>query len=103
MTKDALDTDMVASIHLMLGEIKGTQEQILKSIDNHAGDDKTAFEAISDRFEAQDKKIADLISERDRAKGAGAAIMILLGSAATFIGGAVMAVLEGWIKFRFQA
>jgi len=48
----------------------------------------------------QDKKLDDLQGMANRAKGAGWAIIGLISAMATFIGGAVLAVVEGWLKVK---
>lgn len=104
------DGNPMLEVQRTLGRIEGLQKQLLDTFSDHAEADRKAFDklkerlddcedAIERRLKDQDDKIAALKSDADRAKGAGAVIMILLGSAATFIGGALMAFLKGHIKF----
>lgn len=103
-----------------LGRIEGTQEQILGELRSlradfgeHKNDDQRNFSATrrlvydelgkqnaarEAHLAEQDKKLDALKQDSDRAKGAGWVILGLLGSLATFVGGAVLAVVEGWIK-----
>lgn len=110
-----------------LGRIEGTQEQILAKLDklasdfgDHKNEDQRNFSSvralvydqrreINAKLEEQDSRreqhlteqdttLKSLKQDSDRAKGAGWAIIGILGAFATFIGGAVLAVVEGWIK-----
>lgn len=112
-----------------LGRIEGTQTQILAELKNlrenfgdHKNEDQKNFssvrrlvadqqEAIRKAFDAQavarnqhlneqDVKLDALKQDSDRAKGAGYVIIAIIGALATFVGGAVIAVLSGWIKFH---
>lgn len=105
-----------------LGRIEGTQTQILDKLDklsealgDHKNEDQRNFSsirALMDRkmeeqtttreahLGAQDVKLDALKQDADRAKGAGWVILALLGSLATFVGGAVLAVLGGWVHVK---
>lgn len=96
------DGGLMLEVQRSLGRIEGLQGQLLGEFKSHRDEDKETFKAIVDRLNAQDAKIDDLQSERDRAKGAGKVILALLGSFSAFVGGAVIAVLEGWIKVKFH-
>lgn len=108
-----IDGSGMLEVQRSLGRIEGMQEQILNEFVAHKRDDKSAFEIINKAFETrdaaiaklredQDKKIDALEAERDTARGAGKVILALLAAAATFVGGAVMAVLSGWISVKFK-
>lgn len=80
------------SVQRALGRIEGGQQQLLDEVralrtefNSHVDSDQQAFS----RLEA----------DRNRAKGAGWVILTVIASMASVIGGAVMAVFEGWIKF----
>lgn len=116
-----------ADVQRSLGRLEGVSDQILAELrslrvefGDHKNEDQKNFSAvralvydqrrdISGKLEAQDAtrerhlseqdlKLDKLKQDSDRAKGAGWAILGLLGSLATFVGGAVLAVVEGWIK-----
>lgn len=113
---------MSDDVQRALGRIEGTQGEILKKLDSMQGDlgqhkneDQKNFSSIRALFfakldeqnttreahlGAQDKKLDALKTDSDRAKGAGWVILGLLGALATFVGGAVIAALSGWIKFH---
>jgi len=124
----------------VLGDIQGTQRQILTEIERfredfreHKIDDQEHFSALNDKLQVQassvrtalveqartvqealtaraekeddragkqDEKLAAIKEDADRAKGAGWVILGLLGALATFVGGAVIAALSGWLQFR---
>lgn len=110
------------NVQRALGRIEGAQAQILAKLDsmtedlgNHKNDDQKNFSSIRALFftkldeqnvtreahlGAQDKKLDALKQDSDRAKGAGWVILGLMGALATFVGGAVIAALSGWIKFH---
>lgn len=103
-----------------LGRIEGTQDQILAELKqlrsdfgDHKNDDQRNFSSLRSlvydknreqnearelHLSEQDKAIGQLKQDSDRARGAGWAIISILGAFATFIGGAVLAVVQGWIK-----
>lgn len=115
-------SEEMQEIQRSLGRIEGTQKQILAELENvrrdlndHKGDDRNNFQAISsrigtvakdaeDHLKAQDEQftlqITELKSNQDKAQGAGWAIIGLMGGVATFIGIAVTAVIEGHIKWH---
>ncbi len=103
-----------------MGRIEGTQAQIIAKLDamiinhiNHENDDRKNFSSVrtlletkmaeqnnmrESHLELQDKKLALLQQAQDRARGAGWVIIGLLGAVATFLGGAVIAAIDGHIK-----
>lgn len=105
-----------------LGRIEGTQAQILLELrqlrndfGEHKNEDQKNFSSVRNlvygelkkqdiereaHLAEQDKKLDALKEDSDRAKGAGWAILGLLGGLATFVGGAVLSVVEGWIKIH---
>lgn len=107
-----------------LGRIEGTQEQILAELrslrgefSEHKNEDQKNFSSVRAMFftkleeqdktrEAhlgkQDQKLDALKEDSDRAKGAGWVILGLFGTLASFVGGAVIAVLGGWIHVKFH-
>lgn len=112
------------NVQRALGRIEGTQAQILAKLDRmvedlgaHKNEDQKNFSSVRALFftkldeqnvtreahlGAQDKKLDMLKQDADRAKGAGWAILGLLGGVATFIGGAVISVLSGWVHIKFH-
>lgn len=107
-----------------LGRIEGTQEQILAELKTmredfgaHKNEDqrnfsslrKLFFEKLEEQDEtrekhlaAQDAVLAELKTDSDRAKGAGWVILGLLGGLASLVGSAVLAVVKGWVAFKFH-
>lgn len=112
-----------------LGRIEGTQVQILDALRNltaefvdHKGEDARNFQAVrklsfehrdelkkeiedsakerETHLRGQDTKLAAMKQDSDRAKGAGWVILGLLGSVATFLGGALLSVFNGWVKIH---
>ncbi len=113
---------MADEVQRSLGRIEGTQTQILQEIaalktsfGDHRQDDQKNFSEVRNlvytkfaeqedlrerHLGEQDKSIAAIKGDSDRAKGAGKVILALLGALATFVGGAVLAALNGHINFR---
>jgi hypothetical protein len=111
---------MADTVERSLGRIEGTQAQILAELKqlrtdfgDHKNDDQRNFSSVRALFfdelkkqdakrethlAEQDSKLDALKADSDRAKGAGWAIISLLSGLAAFVGGAVLAVFEGWIK-----
>jgi hypothetical protein len=111
---------MPDDVQRALGRIEGTQSQILAELKSlrsdfceHKNDDQRNFSGVRKLFfekleeqnktrenhlGEQDRKLDALKQDSDRAKGAGWVILGLLGGLATFVGGAVLAVISGWIK-----
>jgi len=112
-----------------LGRIEGTLTQLLSEVKGfhgalggHVADDHATAEAfrglisdlrreIANQFLEQDRarnqhlneqdvKLDALKADSDRAKGAGWVILGVLGALATFVGGAVIAVLTGLLKLH---
>lgn len=112
------------NVQRALGRIEGTQAQILDmlnklsdSFGEHKQEDQRNFSSVRALFFTkleeqdktrethlgeQDKKLDALKQDADRAKGAGWVILGLLGALATFVGGAVISVLSGWVSLRFH-
>lgn len=112
------------NVQRALGRIEGQQAQILEKLDRladdfgqHKQDDQRNFSSVRTLFFTkldeqntvrekhlgeQDEKLDGLKQDADRAKGAGWAILGLLGGLATFVGGAVLAVLSGFINVKFH-
>lgn len=108
------------TVQRALGRIEGSTAEILKRLDRlandfgeHKNDDQRAFSSVRKLVkdgladqdslrEAQlakhDTKLDLLKQDQDRAKGAGWVILGLLASLATFLGGAVLAVWNGWLR-----
>lgn len=101
------------NVYRALGRIEGAQnafldkmDGIVESLSSHtAADDRHFTElhaVILAKNKDQDGKIEALENDANRAKGAGIVILAMLGSLATFVGGAVMAVFGGWVKIKFS-
>ncbi len=120
---------MTDEVQRSLGRIEGAQAQILAEMQklrsdfgDHKNDDQVSFSAVralvftqrdelrkqfeeNDRsrnqhLNEQDIKLDAIKQDSDRAKGAGWVILSLLAALATFVGGAVIAVLSGWVKIH---
>jgi hypothetical protein len=105
-----------------LGHIEGVVDQVLTEVKSlrvdliaHAADDRANFTDVRAKMAAgfteadrarnqhlneQDVKLDGLKQDSDRAKGAGYVILGLLGALATFAGGAVLAILNGWLSLH---
>jgi hypothetical protein len=105
-----------------LGRIEGRLDQILaeqrsmrEDLGDHKNEDQKNFSSVRALFfeklehhnavreahlKDQDEKLETIMMDSARAKGAGWVILGLLGSLATLLGGAVIAVLDGRIKFH---
>lgn len=112
------------NVQRALGRIEGTQAQILDKLDKLSGDfgehkqeDQRNFSSVRVMIDRkleeqnefrerhlgeQDEKLDHLRQDSDRAKGAGWVILGLLGALSTFVGGAVLAVLSGWVNVKFH-
>jgi len=112
------------NVQRSLGRIEGTQTQILdalqkltESFSEHKNEDQRNFSSVRNlvyselkkndesrekHLSEQDEKLDSLKQDADRAKGAGWVILGLIGALATFAGGAVLAVLTGWISIKFH-
>lgn len=107
------ENDREGDVQRTLGRIEGTQGQILAELKSlrqdfgdHKNEDQVNFSdmraSLYKEVGAQQKQIGQLKQDADRAKGAGWAILALLGGLASFVGGAVLAVLQGWITVKFH-
>lgn len=112
------------NVQRALGRIEGTQTQILQALKDltesfgeHKNEDQRNFSSVRNlvytemkkndetrekHLSEQDEKLDGLKQDADRAKGAGWVILGLLGALATFVGGAVIAVLSGWMSLKFR-
>jgi hypothetical protein len=77
-----------------IGGIEATQTQILDELRNIRTD-------LAAHVKSDAKTFEEMKADANKAKGAGWAILGLLGSVATFLGGAVIAALGGWIKIHW--
>lgn len=104
--------DPMLEVQRSLGRIEGLQKQFLVVLEGHKEDDKDAFaglaatkkdddKALDERFASVEQKIAAIEGEQNRAKGAGWVILAVLSSMATFVGAAVISVIEGKVHIRF--
>lgn len=101
------------NVYRALGRIEGAQTQILDniavmvdSLGAHTRADDLHFSELRDAVIAknklQDDRIEQLEKDANKAKGAGVVILAVLGSIATFIGGAVLAVFSGFVEIKFS-
>lgn len=110
-----------ADMQRAIGRIEGTQTQILAKLDamivthiQHENDDRRDFAGIRVLFDKKmddqnstretqlsemDVKLDALKQDQDRAKGAGWVILGLIASLATFVGGTVIEVVRGHLKW----
>lgn len=115
---------MTDDVQRSLGRIEGKQEAILEQLKaltdrfgDHMNDDqrnfsslrKLLYEKLAEQDEtrekhlaSQDKILADIQTDANKAKGAGWVILGLLGGLASLVGSAVLAVIKGWIAFKFH-
>ena len=87
--------ELDADVQRSLGRIEGTQTAILAEL-------KQMSDAFSAHVQADDKRFGKIDAERNRARGAGWVILTLLTAMASLLGGAVLAVFEGWLSIRLH-
>jgi len=85
--------DINFEVQRTLGRLEGGQEQILDELKRLRVD-------FNGHVEADDKRFGRIDADRNKAKGAGWAILGIFSACITFVGSAVLAVFEGWVKFH---
>lgn len=73
-----------------LGQIESTQAAILKELKEMRAD-------MTSHIASDDARFDNIEADRNKARGAGWVILGLLGGLATVVGGAVIAVISGWL------
>jgi hypothetical protein len=100
------DTDYnlvgMLEIQRALGRIEGQNTQLLKESQDVRNDLVTFKAENAKEFALRDLKIAELTKNRDQARGAGWVILGLLGAIATFVGAAVLSVINGKLHINLQ-
>jgi hypothetical protein len=103
------DGGVMLEVQRALGRIEASaeasqkmQEQLLGEFIDHKRDDKEAFALFTEALTQRDARLSALEKSQNQAKGAGKVILSLLGAAATFVGGAVLAVFGGWVSVKFK-